>query len=432
MKQLDIAGIYQIFVRNFTPEGTFEAAARRLPGIRDMGFDWIYLAPIHPIGKTARKGSLGSPYAISDYRSINPDLGTERDFRAFLDLAHGLGLKVMMDVVFNHASPDSALAASHPDWFLRGPDGNPTRKCAEWTDVIDFDYGSAPHLWLELMDILVMWRAMGVDGFRCDVASLVPVDFWKRARQRVNQYDPGKREEIYPLLWLAESVRPRFLKRMRDAGHGAWSDPELHSVFDLSYDYDGWERLDTVLAGERSPFWYLEYLYAQETLFPADARKIRFLENHDMERAAARFPEPSRLKSWTVLSFFIAGVSFAYMGQECAIAHRPSLFDADPVDWGKADAAFGGFFRAALKGCNEAKAAAPRFSWRELDGGVVLLEREGGAGKRYAAVVDLGAGRGGRVAKLPFGMEGRNLLDGKPAKLGGEVDTKNLPVLLEL
>ena len=307
------SAIYQIFLRNFTPEGTFAAAMPRLAGVAAMGFEWVYLTPVHPIGIEGRKGLLGSPYAIADYRSIDPALGTIEDFRAFLAAAHGLGLKVMMDVVFNHTSPDSVLARDNPEWFLqagaagasatavaasremmhglRAP-GALGRKCADWSDVVDLDYGSSPQLWVELMSILVGWREEGVDGFRCDVASLVPVDFWKQARQRVNQYDPGLRRERYPLAWLAESVHPRFLKEMRDAGYGAWSEPELHSVFDLSYDYDGWERLETAWKGEGGVARYLDYLYAQETLYPARALKVRFLENHDQIRAAARFGGP--------------------------------------------------------------------------------------------------------------------------------------------
>ncbi|HQQ31627.1 MAG TPA: alpha-amylase family glycosyl hydrolase, partial [Rectinema sp.] len=113
------SSIYQIFLRNFTKEGTFCAAIPELKRIADMGFEWIYLTPIHPIGEKARKGTLGSPYAIKDYRKINPELGDENDFAAFVQEVHAHGLKLMIDVVFNHTSPDSVLVHEHPDWFLR-------------------------------------------------------------------------------------------------------------------------------------------------------------------------------------------------------------------------------------------------------------------------------------------------------------------------
>jgi len=386
----ETSSIYQLFIRNYTPEGTFAAAIPRLAGVAALGCDWVYLTPIHPIGKAARKGGLGSPYAIADYGAIDPALGTIDDFRAFLAAAHGLGLKVMMDVVYNHAAPDSVLARERPEWFLlegmgpassRGeleapPEGARLgRKCADWSDVVDFDYSSSPELWMELISTLQRWRDEGVDGFRCDVASLVPVDFWKQARQRVNQYDPGLRRERHPLAWLAESVHPGFLLRMRDKGFAAWSEPELHAAFDASYDYDGWERLERAWKGERGPEEFLEYLDTQRALYPAKALKLRFLENHDQPRAAGRFPDRALLASWTLLSLFIPGVGFCYMGQEFAIARKPDLFEKDPVDWASGDPEFRDWFSAALKACRKAKAEAPFFRWEKLGEGEFRLER---------------------------------------------------------
>jgi len=469
------SAIYQIFLRNFTPEGDFAAAMPRLAGIKTMGFDWICLTPIHPIGVESRKGRMGSPYAIADYRAIDPSLGTVGDFRAFLAAAHSLGLKVMMDIVFNHTSPDSVLARTHPEWFLQAGSGDGAsasaaaaaremmhglkapgalgRKCADWSDVVDFDYGSSPQLWAELFSVLVGWRDEGVDGFRCDVASLVPVDFWKQARQRVNQYDPGSRKERHPLLWLAESVHPRFLKEMRDSGWGAWSEPELHSVFDLTYDYDGWERLEKVWLGERPASSYLDYLYAQETLYPARARKIRFLENHDQERIAGRFVTRGRFEAWTAMMLFIPGLVFAYMGQELALERKPGLFEKDPVDWEAGDESFREYFVQAVAACRDAKRRAPFFSWKEPGKGVYLLERSGraahdsrGAGRgagqgaaagsvipespRFALLVNLE----GWNSTLRFAepLRGRDLMTGKTVILEGEIVPPENPLILEL
>lgn len=428
------SAIYQIYVRNFTPEGTFQAAIPRLAPIAAMGFDWLCLTPIHPIGSAGRKGILGSPYAISDYRSINPELGTLEDFRAFLKAAHAAGLKVMIDVVYNHASPDSLLARERPEWFLRAGAGQQARalgrKCADWSDVVDFDYGSSPELWMELMSILASWREEGVDGFRCDVASLVPVDFWKQARQRVNQYDPGTRREKYPLVWLAESVHPEFLKKMRDSGFGAWSEPELHSVFELSYDYDGWERLEKVWSGERGASHYLDYLYAQETLYPKTARKIRFLENHDQTRAAARFGSRRALEAWTVFYQFLPGIPFSYMGQEYALGHKPDLFGKDPVDWPQGDEKFRDFFCCVLAACRRAKMEARRFSWREAAPGVFLLERADASGLRFAALLDLEGG--GNTVELSHALKGRDLLSGKSVALAGFLAAPEKPLIIEI
>lgn len=368
--------IYQIYLRNFTPEGTFRAAMPHLPAIAAMGFEWVYLTPIYPIGEKARKGRMGSPYAIKDYRAVNPELGSMDDFLDFIREAHRCGLKVMIDVVYNHTSPDSVLAQEHPDWFLSGPDGMPGRKCSDWSDVIDFDYGTSPHLWLELISTLAQWRDAGVDGFRCDVASLVPADFWKQARTRVNQYDPGTRGERSPLVWLAESVHPAFLKKMRDAGYGAWSEPELHAAaFDLTYDYDGWERLEKIWKGALPLDVYLDYLYVQETLYPRGAKKLRYLENHDQERAAWRFGKGALLRAWTALYQFLPGVSMAYMGQELALSHKPDLFERDPIAREKGDPSFAPFFEASLRAAKEVKRNAPFGAWTLLEHGTVLYLR---------------------------------------------------------
>lgn len=366
--------IYQIYLRNFTEEGTFRAAIPHLQRIASMGFGWVYLTPIHPIGKAARKGSLGSPYAISDYRTVNLELGTEIDFSAFIEAAHTANLKVMIDVVYNHTSPDSVLVRDHPDWFLHSPNGQPWRKCEDWSDVADFDYQSSPQLWVELIDTLSMWRDRGVDGFRCDVASLVPADFWKQARMRVNQYDPGARKERAPLLWLAESVHPAFLRRMRLRGFGGWGEPELHAAaFDLTYDYDGWERLEKIWSGEKPVERYLEYLYAQEVLYPKGARKLRFLENHDQQRAARRFGGGDQLRAWTALYQFLPGVAMTYMGQERALDHKPDLFEKDTMRPERGDSGFERYFLAVMHAAREAKERAPYFSWSKVEDSVLCL-----------------------------------------------------------
>lgn len=421
--------IYQIFVRNYTEEGTLEAARRRLGEVAALDFDWVYLTPIHPIGLKARKGSLGSPYAIADYRLLDDRLGGIGDFSAFVAEAEGLGLKVMIDIVYNHTAPDSRLAMEHPDWFLTGPDGEPSRKCADWSDVVDLDYGSSPALWDELIDTLLQWRELGVSGFRCDVASLVPVEFWLEARRRVNRLDPESGEESRPTLWLAESVHPHFLKDLRDRGFGVWSAGELHAAFDLSYDYDGWERLEPAWAGAIPLERYLEYLFVQETGYPAGAKKLRFLENHDLRRAAERFSPGGRLESWTVFYQLLPGISFAYMGQEYAVAHRPSLFDRDPVRWDRGDPVFKDRFATLASATKRIKMNAPRFSWTVLADGVVRFDRRG-EDRSYAALLNLD-GRTGSVA-LGEPIVGVDALTGNHVRIEGPTEIPDLPLIVEL
>ena len=207
------AVIYSVYIRNHTEEGTFRAAEKDLPRIRELGTDIVWLMPIHPIGVVGKKGSLGCPYANRDYRAVNPEYGTLEDFIHFVDAVHENGMKCMIDVVYNHTSKDSVLCAEHPEYFYHNPDGSFGNRLGDWSDVNDLDY-SDPGLWDYLCDTLCYW-AQWVDGFRCDVASLVPVAFWKKARAAVEQVRPG-------CIWLAESVHASFnqaARRMEPALH---------------------------------------------------------------------------------------------------------------------------------------------------------------------------------------------------------------------
>ena len=187
--------MYQIFVRNFSPEGTFAAVRGRLDEIRELGTDIVWLMPIHPIGEAQRKGTLGSPYAIRDYRAVNPEFGTLEDFKALVDDIHAHGMKCIIDVVYNHTSPDSVLRYEHPEWFYHREDGSFGNRVGDWSDIIDLDYANEG-LWDYQIGTLKMWAEI-VDGFRCDVAPLIPIAFWQRARAEVEQVRPG-------CIWLSE------------------------------------------------------------------------------------------------------------------------------------------------------------------------------------------------------------------------------------
>ena len=157
--------IYSVFVRNHTPEGTFRALERDLDRLSALGTDIVWLMPIHPIGEVGRKGTLGSPYAIRDYRGVNPEYGTVENFRHLVDAIHVRGMKCIIDVVYNHTSPDSVLAQTHPEWFFHDEQGRPSRHVADWWDVVDLDY-THKELWRYQIDTLKMWAEI-VDGFRC-------------------------------------------------------------------------------------------------------------------------------------------------------------------------------------------------------------------------------------------------------------------------
>ena len=417
-RSLRASSIYQVFVRNWSDAGTFDAALPAIGAAADLGFDILYLTPIHPIGRVARKGGLGSPYAIADYRAVDESLGGEAGFARFLEAAHAAGLRVMIDVVYNHTSPDSLLAREHPEWFCKGPDGRPGPRVADWSDVVDLDY-SHSGLRDYLLETLERWVRFGVDGFRCDVASMVPLDFWVEARRRC--------AAIRPVLWLAESVHKEFVDELRGRGIEAASDGELHEAFDMSYDYDGREELERAWAGRGPLSAYLHHLELQRCMYPAHAIKARFLENHDQSRAASRF-EGANLRNWTLFAMLLEGCFFAYAGQECAIEARPGLFDKDVVPWAEGDGAFRAWFAKAQKVTRGIRAREDRFAARELADGLVLIERSGGP-RPVMALLNL-RGLSGRV-ELPRPLAGSDLLRGTRVDLAGSIAIPREPLLLE-
>ena len=316
--------MYSVFVRNHTLEGTFQALRRDLKRIRALGVDIIWLMPIHPIGETARKGTLGSPYAIRDYRAVNPEYGTLQDLEELVADIHEHGMKCIIDVVYNHTSPDSVLAGEHPEWFYRKSDGSFGNHVGDWTDIIDLDYTNRD-LWDYQIDTLKMW-AKTVDGFRCDVAPLVPMEFWARAREAVEEIRPG-------CIWLSESVEPGFITYLRSQNLVAHTDREVFEVFDIAYDYDIFGTFLAAVKGECSLSDYAAAVNRQETVYQDHYVKLRYLENHDQDRAAHLIPDERQLRNWTAFCYFQKGMTLLYAGQEVAQRHRPNLFDLDRICW---------------------------------------------------------------------------------------------------
>ena len=316
--------LYSVFVRNYSEEGTFEGVRKDLDRIKSLGTDIIWLMPIHPLGVKARKGSLGSPYAISDYRAVNPEFGTMDDFKRLVDDIHTHGMKCIIDVVYNHTSPDSWLSKNHPEWFYKKADGSFGNRVGDWTDIIDLDY-TQPGLWDYQIETLKMWAEI-VDGFRCDVAPMVPVDFWLKAREEVEKVRPG-------CFWLAESVEPRFIIFNRAQGYGAHSDSELYQAFDCCYDYDIWDIYTDYLAGKIPLAEYAAAVSRQEGMYPDNYVKLRCLENHDRPRASQVCGNEKMLRNWTAFNYFQKGLTMIYNGQEASCTHTPSLFDKDTINW---------------------------------------------------------------------------------------------------
>lgn len=412
--------IYQVFTRNFSQEGNFAQLEKKLTHIKNMGFDILYLTPVHEIGKEGRKGEMGSPYAVYDYYSISKELGNEKDFVHLIEEAHKNGLKIMMDIVFNHTSNDSVLVKEHPDWFIKDAQGKPSRKIADWSDVCDLDFAKN-EVREYLIKNLEYWADKGVDGFRCDVASLVPLDFWVDARKRLRSQKD--------VILLAESVEKNFIKYLRDQGHGALCDTEIHDAFDVSYDYDGFEYLKAYFRGEAPLSSYLNHLYIQETLYPAHAIKARFLENHDNKRAASIFTSIDSLKNWTAFSFLLEGIIFAYAGQEMAIATYPNLFDKQTVPWEKGNLDFNEWFVSTMKTIRSVKKEAPLYTVKELRTGIITVERKG-KDSEYLAILNLEDKFGDISINKP--IRGFDVFTNKRVDFVNNMQVPKLPMLIKI
>ena len=321
-RSLQTKTIYSVYVRSHTPEGTFLSVIPDLDRIRALGTDYIWFLPIHPIGVEGKKGSLGCPYANRDYRAVNPEYGTLEDFQTLVDEIHSRGMKVMIDVVYNHTSPDSVLYETHPEFFYRDADGKPGNKIGDWSDVIDLDY-RVKALWDYQIESLCYWAGI-VDGFRCDVASFVPLAFWKAAREAVRKVRPD-------CVWLAETVHLSFGCHARRLGFTAMRDSEAFEAFDLEYEYDVREAFERLLRGEIRLSHYTDLLNMQEALYPDNYNKLRFLENHDQPRIASLVPDMEALVNCTAMLYFLKGTTLLYAGQEWADDHLPSLFEKETI-----------------------------------------------------------------------------------------------------
>jgi glycosidase len=306
------AVVYEIFPRNFSKEGDLNAITARLDDLKDLGVDVLWLMPIHPIGEKMKKGSIGSPFAVRDFYAINPDYGTTNDFQRLVDEAHKLGMKVVMDIVAGQTSWDSVLM-EHPDFYMKGTNGAIIPPVPDWTDVAGLNYAN-PEVRRYMIDMMKHWlRDFSVDGFRCDVAPNVPVDFWESARDEM--------EKINPQLVI-----------LADAG----AKPELLSkAFDVDSSWSFYYMLDTVMSGS-SPVSFLkeswEHTYQQ---FPKGALHLRFSDIHEQSRAVARHGMDGALVA-QVLMLTLDGVPLFYNGMEAGDATEsadPALFEKMPVFW---------------------------------------------------------------------------------------------------
>jgi len=306
------ATIYEVNVRQFTPEGTFKAFEAHLPRIKDMGIDIIWLMPIHPIGEKNRKGTLGSEYSVKDYLGVNPEYGTMDDFKALVKKIHDMGMYVILDWVANHSAWDNQLATEHPDWYTKTPEGEfqPT-PWYDWSDVIDFDY-NVPAMRKYMTDALKFWvKEADVDGYRCDVAGFIPVDFWENARKEL--------DSIKPVFMLAE-----------------WESRDLYKrSFDMTYSWSLWDKMHQATVGKRGAGILTEYMAHDVGSVPKDAYRMTFTDNHDKNSwegtQYSNFGDG--LQACMVFCTVVNGMPMVYGGQEAGLNKSLKFFDKDTIDW---------------------------------------------------------------------------------------------------
>ena len=328
MKDLLNKIIYQIYVRNFTEEGTFDGVVSKLDYIKELGTDIIYLLPVSTIGKDGRKGDLGSPYSIKDYYEINPELGGEASFDNLIKKDHEKGLKVMIDIVFNHTSRDSKIYKEHNSWMYHNLEGKEANKMGDWSDVYDLDLTND-----ELCDYLVRviehYCKKGVDGFRFDVASLLTKKFYIKLRKMLDEKYPST-------ILLAESVHIGFVNYGRSLGFNVLSDQELvdYGGFDLLYQYNTIEPLTNYLNnGDKIELdRYKALLLSDLGSLSSSALRIRGLENHDQKRLIEYTSSFTRMKNLLAFQNFMRGPLFIYNGLETKADHVLSLFTKDLLD----------------------------------------------------------------------------------------------------
>lgn len=369
------AVLYEMNVRQLTAEGTLRAATSRLAFLRDLGVDAVWLMPVYPIGRAERKGSLGSYYSISDYCAVNPELGTMAHFDAFVAEAHRLGMKVLLDWVANHTSRDARWVSERPsDWYERDAAGAPAVPW-DWSDTAKLNYSNRK-VWGAQAEAMEFWvREHAVDGFRCDMAMLLPIGFWNRTARQLRQVKPD-------LFLLAEAEEQNLFEEGAFDACYAW---ELHHLMNAVAQQK--VRLTTLR----------DYIYADRDRYPDTAMRLAFTSNHDENSwSGSEFTRLGDAREIMAVFTFVVprGLPLIYTGQEVGYDHSFAFFDRDPIPSYGANS-FTQLYRrlAALRHANPALASGGR-GWgmteirNNAEDCLLTMVREA-EGNRVVAVMNL-------------------------------------------
>lgn len=305
------AVLYELNIRQFTPEGTFSAARERLPFLRSIGIDAIWLMPIYPIGIEGRKGKLGSYYSIRDYTGVNEEFGSAKELREFIGAAHALGMKVILDWVANHTARDARWITERPaNWYERDEAGV-AKVPWDWTDTAKLNYANHD-VWRGQIDAMRYWvEEFKVDGFRCDMAMLVPIEFWQEAAKELHRTKPD-------IFMLAEAEEDNLFDR----------------AFNASYQWNIHHIMCDIAKGARRVWDMRNAIHAERAKYPKGAMRMSFTSNHDENSWSGS--EQSRfgkaLEVMTAMTFLMPStMPLIYTGQEVGYDHSFEFFDRDPI-----------------------------------------------------------------------------------------------------
>lgn len=305
--------IYEVNIRQYTPEGTFRAFEKELPRLKAMGVETLWFMPITPIAQKNKKGTLGSQYAAADYTAINPEFGTMEDFKHLVNEAHKMGFKVIMDWVANHTGWDHVWTKTNPDFYLKDPKTGDFQIASGMEDIIELDY-SNPKMREAMIEAMKFWvREADIDGFRCDLAAWVEVDFWQQARPAV--------EKVKPLFWLGE--------------FDELDNPDYGKVFDASYIWTWMHKTKDYYQNDL-PLSELRSLLAKYSDIGDGSMRAWFTSNHDENTWNGTEYEKygSIAKPLAVFSVTWNGVPLLYNGQELPLrTKRLEFFEKDPIPW---------------------------------------------------------------------------------------------------
>ncbi|MDF2552219.1 MAG: 1,4-alpha-glucan branching protein [Chryseobacterium sp.] len=303
--------IYEVNLRQYTQEGTFMAFEKEMPRLKNMGVKTLWFMPITPIAQLNKKGSLGSQYAASDYTSINPEFGTMDDFKHMVNEAHHLGFKVIIDWVANHTGWDHVWTKTHPEFYLKDPDGS-FHKASGMDDIIELDYKNK-EMRKAMIDAMKFWvKETNIDGYRCDLASWVEVDFWEEARPEV--------EKLKPLFFIGE--------------YDELENPDYGKVFDASYSWK-WMHQSADYYKKNEPLAELKDLLKKYSAIGDSSMRAWFTTNHDENSwNGTEFEKYGDItKPMAVFSATWNGIPLLYSGQELPNMKRLEFFEKDVIEW---------------------------------------------------------------------------------------------------